>query len=876
MKRFLTALLTVCMLCSLLPPFVMAEEILTESLDEVLEESAEAEELILDEIFPEGIPEEFPDDPEKEIPDPAEQIIEEIETENNETEEISSELAGAVVIDGTNFPGEAFRAYVTRFDTNGDGSLSSAEIAVVEEIDCQGERMESLAGVEHFTALTYLDCDGNLLSSLNVSRNVKLKTLICKNNNLTVLDVSKNTALETLYCYSNQLTALDLTHNSALQSLDCYDNQLKSLDVSKNPALKELWCDSNLLTRLDISNNTMLCWLACNGNNISSLDISNCPSLKVAYSKGEKERDGDVIYYRYGDPMKDYRALTVDSKTKVTANSTAPTSTPAPTPTPKPTPTPTPAPKPTPAPTPLPSPSPDADLVSGYVKRCYSVILNREGDAEGISYWTNALKSGVAAGADIVILFCNSAEFRSKNLPNREVVTILYNAMLGRSPDAGGLNYWADLFDKGVSCNLIISGFVGSAEFAGICSQYGILPGTVALENRDQNPSVTAFVNRCYQVALGRNGDADGLNGWTGNLLSKAMSAQEVSYAFLFSAEFESLKTNNGEFVNRLYRLYMNREPDSAGKSGWVSQLNQGASRMSVAKGFANSAEFENIVRSYGLDFAHENTSFGVISANAPITRENILTLLDAYDPDGAFIIRNSSAETLMQWFGGATELGAGAYSSMNTAVHEQCHSFANTPHNYSEYIYTGNGNYIVVPYTETFPSKEMASSIPETLRTFRFGTYVDTDENSVPGMDPNLEGTQQYGIYGLLNEFTAYCWGCNNDVALQDYLTENGMDVWRKPNTLGSYIEFRYYILHYMLYAREHHPDIYQGILNNVEFRTAFSTVDALFQSIHEKNVDIYRHHYPYSVPLDQSYDRLKNEMAKPEYVNMTNLLKP
>ncbi|MDR0292589.1 MAG: S-layer homology domain-containing protein [Oscillospiraceae bacterium] len=65
----------------------------------------------------------------------------------------------------------------------------------------------SLSGIEYFTAL---------------------KWLFCYENQLTTLDVSQNTALEILSCTSNQLTMLDLSNNTNLEMLDCRDNYLAS------------------------------------------------------------------------------------------------------------------------------------------------------------------------------------------------------------------------------------------------------------------------------------------------------------------------------------------------------------------------------------------------------------------------------------------------------------------------------------------------------------------------------------------------------------------------------------------------------------------------------------------------------------------------
>ena len=152
------------------------------------------------------------------------------------------EELNTIAINAANFPDANFRTVVSTFDKNGDGKLNEAEIAAVTEIDCSGKNISSLKGIEYFTALTYLDCNGNQLTTLDVSNNTSLTTLWCNGNQLTTLDVSKNTALTYLDCDVNQLTALDVSKNTALTELECesnsYDitlNANRSYDLSKLP-----------------------------------------------------------------------------------------------------------------------------------------------------------------------------------------------------------------------------------------------------------------------------------------------------------------------------------------------------------------------------------------------------------------------------------------------------------------------------------------------------------------------------------------------------------------------------------------------------------------------------------------------------------------
>lgn len=189
------------------------------------------------------------------------------------------EELNTIAINEANFPDANFRTVVSTFDKNGDGKLNEAEIAAVTEIDCSEKNISSLNGIEYFTALEWLSCDSNQLTTLDVSKNTALKMLYCGCNQLTTLDVSKNTALTVLGCGENQLTTLDISKNTALDNLYCSSNPLITLDVSRNTALMVLCCCDNQLTNLDVSKNTALTYLRCNVNQLTSLDVSKNTAL---------------------------------------------------------------------------------------------------------------------------------------------------------------------------------------------------------------------------------------------------------------------------------------------------------------------------------------------------------------------------------------------------------------------------------------------------------------------------------------------------------------------------------------------------------------------------------------------------------------------
>ena len=226
-----------------------------------------------------------------------------------------------------------------------------------------------------------------------------------------------------------------------------------------------------------------------------------------------------------------------------------------------------------------------------------------------------------------------------------------------------------------------------------------------------------------------------------------------------------------------------------------------------------------------------------------------------------------------MFWFGSDSTIGDAVRSaSFDTAVHEQCHEFTHISTDWffntytgkymdsAERIYIGGGESMQVTMTPVFDSIEMVPTIPEELQTSRFTTYINTDEDSM--------SSRQEGVYGILNEFTAYCWGMNNDLQLYDYKIENGLSPGYYTNTYLAYAEFRYYSLQYILYAKTNYPEVYNDIIQNESYRTAFTIIDNKFKSVVEAwSKDNW-------LPWYSDYEALMNKMQEKEYTEIVALL--
>jgi hypothetical protein len=100
---------------------------------------------------------------------------------------------------------------------------------------------------------------------------------------------------------------------------------------------------------------------------------------------------------------------------------------------------------------------------------------------------------------------------------------MLYKAAFNRTPDAGGLGYWINQMDKGMSYSDVANNFVNSTEFK---TAFG-----------GANPSVNTLVTKLYNNVLARTPDAGGLAFWQGKLSNEGWTTADVLGFFSTSGE---------------------------------------------------------------------------------------------------------------------------------------------------------------------------------------------------------------------------------------------------------------------------------------------------------------------------------------------------
>lgn len=232
------------------------------------------------------------------------------------------------------------------------------------------------------------------------------------------------------------------------------------------------------------------------------------------------------------------------------------------------------------------------DPVAAQVYRLYRATLDREPDRSSHLIWTDRLMGGEMSLGEVIAGFTGSREFQARYGATSDAafVTLLYNNVLGRDPDAIGFANWTAALANGSRSRVeVVQGFSESAEF-----RAGTEAGALSYGRAGHQADWTDDVFRLYRATLDRAPDLGGLLGWT-SALAGGRGFLDVVQGFTGSREFQARygTTTDAAFVTLLYNNVLNRAPDAAGFAAWTGMLSAGTlSRAEVVRGFSQSREF--------------------------------------------------------------------------------------------------------------------------------------------------------------------------------------------------------------------------------------------------------------------------------------------
>lgn len=109
----------------------------------------------------------------------------------------------------------------------------------------------------------------------------------------------------------------------------------------------------------------------------------------------------------------------------------------------------------------------DYDVRDAEVLRLYRAVFDREPDISGSRYWIGVRDSGSTLDS-IAWLFANSQEFQNTYgtaVSNSAFLDLVYANVLDRQPDAAGKAYWTDAMNRGLSRGSVVRWFAAGREF---------------------------------------------------------------------------------------------------------------------------------------------------------------------------------------------------------------------------------------------------------------------------------------------------------------------------------------------------------------------------------------------------------------------------
>ncbi len=207
-----------------------------------------------------------------------------------------------------------------------------------------------------------------------------------------------------------------------------------------------------------------------------------------------------------------------------------------------------------------------------FVTQLYQDILGRAPDAGGLALWMQWIDTGKYTKESVAAQFFRSQEFAQDGV----YITKLYEGIMLRDPDFGGWTGWLNFMQQGHTQNEVLNAFLGSPEFQ---SRYGNLDNT-------------AFVSLLYQNILKRPADANGLAQWVAWLGSGTFTRAQVANSFITSQEFHNGIINR-VYVNMLYIAFLRRIGETAGLNQWLYWISNGTYTLDQEVAyFINSPEY--------------------------------------------------------------------------------------------------------------------------------------------------------------------------------------------------------------------------------------------------------------------------------------------
>lgn len=204
-----------------------------------------------------------------------------------------------------------------------------------------------------------------------------------------------------------------------------------------------------------------------------------------------------------------------------------------------------------------------------WLRRFYLDVLGRDGDPHNeLSSWLALLQSGQTHASV-------ASQILASNEPYTNLVTQLYQGLLGRAPDAPGAGFMlGDLQTHGQSAR-VVADIIGSSEYFN-------------LHGADN----TKWVQSIYQNVLGRPATDTEVQTVLASL-SGGTSRADVATQFTTSAAYQQ------NFVRQQYNFYLRRSPMTTERDASVALMQGGSTDAQVVAQIVSSDEYYKAAESF-------------------------------------------------------------------------------------------------------------------------------------------------------------------------------------------------------------------------------------------------------------------------------------
>jgi hypothetical protein len=203
------------------------------------------------------------------------------------------------------------------------------------------------------------------------------------------------------------------------------------------------------------------------------------------------------------------------------------------------------------------------------VAHMYQDLLQRPADAGGLGNWTAALDQGVSP-AQVALTLAQSPEGRALQVQS------LYQQFLHRAADAAGLDGFAQALAAGQTLEQVAAAIAASPEYY-----------------QNQGGTDTGFLNALYQDALNRPIDASGAVS-LGQALVGGKTRARVAESIFASAELQQ------DAVQHDYQYFLHRAADVSGLANWTGAIQHGMRDEQIAAAIVGSSEYAQNAQSAG------------------------------------------------------------------------------------------------------------------------------------------------------------------------------------------------------------------------------------------------------------------------------------